>query len=296
MSLADEGRQVMQQLVDERTRHVLRHPLSFAWQTWRSFRANQGLLLAGAVAYYSLLSIVPLLILFLLVFSHFIPAPDLLQTLRVYLDWLVPGQAAAIVTELAGFVQHRAVLGWVLLVTMLFFSSLAFSALENAMAVIFRHRTRERSRHALLSAILPYLCMLALGVAFGILTLLMGMAESVDARSVRLLFWHVSLQGVSSLLLYGLGLLVEVLLFTALYLVMPVGRLPWRHALLGGLSAAVLWEITRHILLWYFASLSQAGAVYGSLSTAILALLSLEIAATLLLFGAQVIAQYENPV
>ena len=34
--------------------------------------------------------------------------------------------------------------------------------------------------------------------------------------------------------------------------------------------------------------------VYGSLTTAIVVLLSLEIAATLVLFGAQVIAQYER--
>jgi membrane protein len=34
--------------------------------------------------------------------------------------------------------------------------------------------------------------------------------------------------------------------------------------------------------------------VYGSLTTAIIVLLSLEIAATLLLLGAQVIAEYEN--
>jgi membrane protein len=44
----------------------------------------------------------------------------------------------------------------------------------------------------------------------------------------------------------------------------------------------------------YFATLSQVNVVYGSLTTAIVVLLSLEIAATLVLFGAQVIAQYER--
>ena len=56
------------------------------------------------------------------------------------------------------------------------------------------------------------------------------------------------------------------------------------HALIGGLTAAVLWELTRHVLVWYFATLSQVTIVYGSLTTAIVVLLSLEIAATLLLF------------
>ena len=44
----------------------------------------------------------------------------------------------------------------------------------------------------------------------------------------------------------------------------------------------------------HFSTLSQVNVVYGSLTTAIVVLLSLEIAATLLLFGAQVISEYER--
>ena len=43
---------------------VLKNPAAFLLRTLRAFRAHQGMLLAGAVAYYALLSIVPLLILF----------------------------------------------------------------------------------------------------------------------------------------------------------------------------------------------------------------------------------------
>jgi YihY family inner membrane protein len=78
------------------------------------------------------------------------------------------------------------------------------------------------------------------------------------------------------------------------YMVMPAGRLRLRHALIGGATAALLWEVMRHVLVWYFATLSQVGLVYGSLTTAIVVLLSLEIAATLLLLGAQVISEYER--
>jgi len=90
------------------------------------------------------------------------------------------------------------------------------------------------------------------------------------------------------------GFVGEVFVLTSVYLVMPAGRLAWRHALIGGITAAVLWEITRHLLVWYFATLSQVNIVYGSLTTAIVVLLSLELAATLLLFGAQVISEYER--
>ena len=75
---------------------------------------------------------------------------------------------------------------------------------------------------------------------------------------------------------------------------MPAGRLKLKHALIGGIVAGLLWELTRHALVWYFATLSQISVVYGSLATAIALLLSFEIAATVLLLGAQVIAIYER--
>ncbi len=54
-----------------------------------AFRANQGLLLAGAVAYYTLLSIVPPLILMLIALSQIIAEGELLTTLGRYLEWLI---------------------------------------------------------------------------------------------------------------------------------------------------------------------------------------------------------------
>ena len=91
-----------------------------------------------------------------------------------------------------------------------------------------------------------------------------------------------------------LGLAGEVFVLTSVYLVMPVGRLSLRHALIGGVTAALLWELSRHALVWYFGTLSQISTVYGSLTTAIAVLLSLELAAALLLLGAQVISEYER--
>jgi len=281
-------------IAPSQARELLRHPGAFALGTLKAFRANQGLLLAGAVAYYALLSIVPLLILIVIALSHVVDQGALLETLGRYLEWLVPGQARAIVTELSTFLAHRELVGWVLGVTMLFFSSLAFTVLENAMSVIFLHRVVDRRRHPLISIVMPYLYILSLGIGLLLVTLVAGSLQAIGQESVDFLGRRWSLHGVSGALLYLLGVAGEVFVLTSVYLVMPVGRLRISHALLGGVTAAVLWEITRHVLVWYFATLSQVSVVYGSLTTAIVVLLSLEIAATLLLLGAQVIAEYER--
>ncbi len=274
--------------------YILSHPLAFIWRTVKGFRANQGLLLAGAVAYYSLLSIVPLLMLVVVALSHVIDQSELLSTLGRYLEWLVPGQSKSIVVELAHFLAHRDLISWVLLGTMLFFSSLAFTVLENAMSVIFIHRVAIKRRRYLVSAVLPYCYILSLGVGILVVTMVAGTLQVMGEESIDFLGYSWSLNGVSGVLLYLLGLGGEILVLSSIYLVMPVGRLSYAHALIGGVTAALLWEVARHVLVWYFSTLSQVNVVYGSMTTAIVVMFSLEIGATLLLFGAQVISEYER--
>jgi YihY family inner membrane protein len=273
---------------------VVAHPGRFVLQALKAFRANQGLLLAGAVAYYALLSIVPLLILVAIAFSHFVGEQLLLDTLTRLLEWLIPGQSKALVRELANFLAHRDVVGWLLLLTMIFFSSLAFTVLENALSIIFVHRVAIRRRHFMVSAIVPYCFSLSLGIGVLIVTLVTSSLQVVASDGIVFFGQQISLTGAVRAVLYVLGVAGEVFVLTSIYLVIPVGRPTPRHALMGALAAALLWEITRHVLVWYFATLSQVNVVYGSLATAIVVLFSLEALATLLLFGAQLIAEYER--
>jgi YihY family inner membrane protein len=268
----------------------------FAFGVLRDFRANQGLLLAGAVAYYALLSLLPMLVLVVIGLAHVMDAQRLVATVGEFLDFIVPGYAAAVTDQLGLVLAHRELIGGVLLVSMIFFSSLAFTVLENAMSVIFYHRVKIRRRHFLVSAILPYLFILFLGAGLLVATVVSGRLAALATREVAVFGFANSLEVLSSTLLYLVGVAGEILVVTAIYLVMPVGRVSWRHALIGGVTACVLWEIMRHLLVWYYATLSQIQVVYGSFAAAIAVLLSVEVAAILLLLGAQVIANYERAV
>jgi membrane protein len=281
-------------VIGRRTLYVVRHPGTFAWRVLCAFRANQALLLSGAVAYYTLLSIVPLLILMMVVLSNLVDRRELFATLGRYLEWLVPGQSVAVLGELERFLSHRGVIGGVLLVTLIFFSSLAFTVLENAMSVIFLHRVVTRRRHFLASAIIPYCFIVFLGLGLLLVTMVSGALQTIGADTIDFLGYSWSLRGVSGVLLYLMGVGGEIFVLASIYMVMPVGPPSWRHALVGAVTASMLWEITRHLLVWYFSTLSQVSIVYGSLTTAIVVLASLDVAATLLLLGAQVIAEYER--
>jgi membrane protein len=263
-------------------------------QVIRGFKRNQGLLLSGAVAYYTLLSIVPMSILALIGLSHFIQEDQLFQTLSTYLEMIIPGYAATLTDQVRVFIAHRKVVSIVGLSVMLFFSSIAFTVLENAMSVIFFHRVRIRRRHFIISAIIPYIYILTLGLGILFVSSITGALEALKNRQLLFFGLKLSLEGFPGAVLYVLGIVGEILLLTSIYLVMPVGRITFRHALTGGIAAAILWEITRRVLVWYYVVISMVNLIYGSFATAVVALLSTEAIALILLLGAQVISELER--
>lgn len=273
---------------------VLKRPFKFMLQVLRAFKRNQGLLLSGAVAYYTLLSIIPLFALILVALSHFINEEKLLYTIITNLQLVIPSQTDLLAGQLQVFLANRNLVGGIGILVMLFFSSMAFSVLEAAMGVIFSHRGRLHRRRFLISAIIPYAYILVMALGIVLVSVIRGALETIETRHVAFLLWSFRLQGATVIGLYLIGFVGQTLMFASLYLVMPVGHTQLRHALAGGIFATVLWEITRHILVWYYANISIVNIIYGSLATAVVALLTIEFAAIILLLGAEFIAEFER--
>ena len=276
------------------SRNILRHPGRFMWRVVKGFKRNQGLLLSGGVAYNSLLSIIPMLALILIGLSQFIEQEKLLGIINRELELIVPGHAEQLAAQVVAFLQYRHFVGIIGIGVMLFFSSMAFSMLESAMSAIFYHRVKTHRRHFMISAIIPYIYMILMGVGIVIVTIIAGVLDAIEGETFTILGHSFSFAGASGIGLYLVGIVGLILMLTSLYLILPLGQITFRHALLGGTTAAILWEITRHVLVWYFEKLSLVSVIYGSFATAVVVLLSIEVASIILLFGAQVIAEFER--
>ena len=279
---------------DRDTGHLpLRRGFAFLLRVARGFLRNQGFLLAGAVAYYALLSIVPFSILALVVLSNFIEEQQLIQTLSRYLEMAIPGYATTLTEQVRAFLEHRTALGFIGFAGMLFFSSLAFSMLQSAMSVIFSRPPRTAHRNYFVSAIIPYGYIFVMGLGIVLASFIVEAIENLESRHLALLGWSLELGSAPGVALYTLGIVGEVLLFTSFYLVLPVVRVRLRHAIMGGCTAAFLWEITRRVLVWYYGTVSMVNVIYGSIAITVVALLSIEFVTLILLLGAQVIAELE---
>jgi len=268
----------------DRTRALLPHVARFAVRVIRRFAGNKGLLLASAVGYNFLLSLVPLLALVLIAVSQFVAEERLLSIVTAQVRLLVPGEPDATRATLESLFAQRQRVGLISLGAMVVFSSLAFRILESAMLTIFHRHGRHEGRSLLVSLLMP------VGFSLAIMFLLAAVTTAIATLDV--LGSARSLGGVVALLSVAayLGL---VAVFFAFYRLMPIGRVSSRRALAGAFVAATLWELVRRVLHWYFANLSVVGILYGSLSAIVVIMLSMEVAAVIILLGAQVIAELE---
>lgn len=232
-------------------------------------------------------------IIALIVLSHFIGEQQLFQTLSTYIEMAVPGYAVTLKEQTRVFLEHRKAVGIIGFLFLLFFSSIAFTVIESAMSVIFFHRAVNQRRSFLASFIIPYFYILLLGLGIVLVSFITGAIDALENRQFVLFGRDVQLGGASSAALKILGIIGEALMLISIYIVMPVARVAFRHALIGGITVTVLWEITRRIVVWYYAVLADVNLIYGSIAAPVVALLTLQAAAIILLLGAQVIAELE---
>ena len=257
-----------------------------------AFYGNHGLLLASGVGYNLLLSVIPLLASMVVGLSLFFDEQRLLATIAGELELLVPRHADELTSTVQGAFESRDLFGVVGFGALLFFSSVAFRMLEDAIMVIFHKPPRRRGFWA--SFLISYAYVGVLAVALVLIMAVRALFEAVDPGDIHVLGWKLSLAWMSGLSLYVLTLVGEVLLFTSLYKVLPHVEIRWRSALSGALVAAGLWEIVSLLLAYYFTYISLANVVYGSLATVIVVLLIMEIGAAIVLLGVQIMAELER--
>ncbi|WP_092013530.1 YihY/virulence factor BrkB family protein [Marinobacter daqiaonensis] len=263
----------------QRTVLLIRRSFRFGHRVLGRFLRNHGILLAGGVGYNVLLSAIPLLAVLGVLLTHIVPEAQLVEVMRIQARHFASGHADLLLEIVQTFLDSRDVIGLIGIPVLLFFSSFAFRMLEDSIAIIF-HQPDTPTRSFWVSAALPYAFILVLGIGLLTLTLIFVLADLFYERP--------------GIILYPLSFVSVFVLFSAIYKVLPIVRIAPRRAVIGGFIAAVLWEGTRLILMYYLQNVSFVNVIYGSLATIIVLLISLEVGAIILLLGAQVIAELEH--
>ena len=139
---------------------------------------------------------------------------------------------------------------------------------------------------------LPYLYVFALALA---IALFISADTAYAIIKNTTLLKNLTLPSNTDLLVNSIvGITGIALLLMSFYSIMPVGKTPLKHAAIGGISAALLWEVTRQLLSLWYNNISNVNMIYGTFATVVILLLIIEAGAIIVLLGAQVIADYET--
>ncbi|MBI5408328.1 MAG: YihY/virulence factor BrkB family protein [Nitrospirae bacterium] len=244
-----------------------------------AFFRDECFYLAASIAYFLIMSIVPLSLLIIAVFGYIMGEHE--EIYRYSLSRLMsffPSVTSGVTNELRNIIIFRGI-SWITLIIYGFLSIQLFYSIERAMDVIFKVPKR---RHFLLfilwTIFIVTLLMIFLFLAFTL--------SSFTGPSLNIFGAEVGYKA-GIFLKYIAPFLLVLSTFTAIYKIVPKGKVPLKDAFSGALLVTILWELAKRLFTWVVKNVSYIGAIYGSLTTFILFLLWMYYISCIFLLGGE---------
>ena len=246
---------------------------------------------AAAVAYYTLLSLLPLLVFLVSLGSSLLRgswdaayqrATFLLQGVLVHTDGATLDALRKFAEQAGRFqVPSLLILAWT--------SKRVFASLLSALEAVFGHPGRGIAKGNLVALAMVMITGLAL-----LLTMLLGMlgatAEGLVNRFADAQTASVFGGLAAFLLRTALPFAITIAFLYILYRTAAPDEFTSRHAAAGALLATLLWELARAGFAWYLRNLAHYAGLYGALEGIIVMAIWVELSVSIVLYGAEVVA------
>lgn len=239
--------------------------------------------LAAALAFFSLLSLFPLVFLLLYGLS-FLISQDIIgeQFMQSFLKGFLPSLGERLAEELHRISSLEGV-RWLVFLSFFWFGGLVFYELDYALNVVF---DSTEKRHPLVSTAISIALLGSTGLLLFVSYVATETITLLTAYAPRL--WGLDLVALAAHefhLTYTLPFSLAFLAVSLLYRLVPRHRPRWRDAMAGALIFSLLWVSTKVIFVSYGSYATVYARLYGSLLEVVLLLLWVYYSAGLLLFG-----------
>jgi membrane protein len=243
-------------------------------------------IMASAIAYISLFSLFPLILLSISLASFSFGSIIMNQKETIQrLEFIAPALGQLLGENINQVIRARGPVTGFALLSLIWSASTVFYTLTHTLNQIWNVKKRHSSWRTRGGAILFVL------VFIGPALFLISVGGSVIAN-IR--FWLPGLilplsPGISLLL----TLLLDVSLFMVLYMILPHGTATWRGVLPGAVGAGVLWELAKEMFLLFVSNyITISNLVYGTVAAIIAFLLWAYISSLIFIFGAYLSVSY----
>jgi membrane protein len=266
-------------------RHV-RAALRLAWRAFLRFQDHYGPDRAAAVAYYTLLSLVPLLIFIISIGVAVLGSFDAAYQGSMFLvRGVVIHLSPASMEALRAFVEQARAFHWPGLLLLAWTARRIFASLFSALETVFGVPGRSIFRHNLLALSMVMVAGLAL-----LFTMAFTMLSATSEGFILRLRSSGELRGLGLLIEWVLPLLVTFLFFVLVYRCVPRRATDGRQAAIGALLATTLWEAGKAAFAYYIRNVAQYSGVYGTLEGILVLALWLELSVSIILYCGEVVA------
>jgi membrane protein len=257
-----------------------RHVSPFLHLLSHHFMKDGGFQHVAALTYTTLLSLVPLMTVVLALFSVFPASERVSEQIENFLfQNFVPAATEVVQQYLRNFSQKAARLTGVGFVVLILVALLLMSNIDKAFNTIWH----VRKRRSALAKFTVYWAILSLGP----ILIAGSVAGTSYLVSIPFIEQAEAVVLMRSKLLSAMPVMISALAFGLLYALVPNRSVPWRHAVVGGLLAALLFEISKRGFALYVTTFPTYEAIYGTLAVVPIFLIWIYLSWTVTLLGAE---------
>lgn len=266
----------------------MRRALSFVEKFFDKFTADDTTTLAASLAFYTALSMAPLLILFITIATQF--SPGLQVSFQEQVRSLVGSDAAVAIEMVINSAKERpdltslaSVLG---VLTLLLSASLIFGELRSALNRIFECRKPEEETvgltHLAWRFAKQHIFHIGLALSFIFILIVSLVISSLLASSLG-----KPTSGIKVVMDITVSVLFYIGMFTMMFRYLPDHRLSWSRAFRGGAITALLFVVGKQLIGVYLGN-SAVGSSYGAAGSVVVLLVWVYYSAIITFMGAQV--------
>jgi len=214
---------------------------------------------AGSLTFTAMLALVPLATVAFALFTAFPIFSSFQQSLQIFLaEHLMPAQLnSEIFKYLNQFASKAKGLTTIGMILLFITAVMTMMTVESAFNVIWR----VRKARPLAQRILVYWAIITLG------PILFGVSLSISSYLFTQSMTFTAAQRITPVIewaLTGAALPLTALAFTILYVYLPNCRVEWRDAVIGGVTAAIAFELAKRGFGYYVRRIPTYTAVYGA--------------------------------
>jgi membrane protein len=260
-------------------------------QTFSDFIDDKVLKLSASLAYYTIFSVAPMLIVISFFCDLFLGREAIEGTLYSQIKGLVGSEAAIQVQQMIRNASLSEDMSWATIVgfvTLFIGATGVFAEIQDSINTIWRLKSKPKKGKGLVRMIMNRLQSFSLVISMGFILLVSlvvnGIIEIFNQRLANL-FPQV---GMVVIYLVNLAITFAVItaLFAVIFKVLPDARIRWRDVIVGSIATAILFMLGKFAIGVYLGA-SKVGSTYGAAGSIVIILLWVYYSAAILYFGAE---------